>query len=184
MTLREANQNSHSHPLLLRGQPSIVRFPTQQLFYERNATYRLVARVFDVFVHDTNVLPPQAPRANAQLLQPYLPQVEAFHPTSFASCVSGVASWNHQACGAGVRQISGMANLPAKKSALWTREFLSAISPSSQPAERRSASLPAAPAAMSGRRRVGYQAKVVRLVGRSMPCSPTSSRASADRRAA
>lgn len=78
MTPREPYYHSHSKtPVAGRGQPSTVRFPTQQHFYERarpdklpHATCRLAARVSVVSVNDTNVLSVRALEDMSGVMQP------------------------------------------------------------------------------------------------------------------
>lgn len=54
MTPREANQNSHSQPLLPKGQPCTVRLTTQEENCEQrnreSTTYQLIAAVSRVLI--------------------------------------------------------------------------------------------------------------------------------------
>lgn len=94
----------------------------------------------------------------------------------------GVASWANQDSGCACRQITARTNMSAKISGLWTGEYPSAISQSSQRRARPSSSSPRKPAVTRGQRAAGCAANARRQV-RSMPSWLTSSPASADRRA-
>lgn len=98
-------------------------------------------------------------------------------------CVGGVASWENHPFQNGNRQLSGRTYLSSKKSGPREREFRSAISPSSQARARPSSFSPIRPAATRAARGVGF-AEIARRLARSMPCSPISSRASTEGRAA
>lgn len=94
--------------------------------------------------------------------------------------VGGVASWSNQAFQNRNRQVLAGANLRPKKSALWTREFPSAISPNSLHPERPSNSWSTAPAATRARQSAGCPAQVGRRMPPSTRSGPTSIRAIAE----
>lgn len=96
----------------------------------------------------------------------------------------GVPSWEQDRISGERRQTCGGANLSPKKSALWTGEFPSAISPRSRRPARLFSSWSNASPAIAARRSAISPDVAVCLALRSTSCSPISSRGSNERRAA
>lgn len=180
MTLPRAVQNtSHSQP------PSRVNGDRGTGVSARSEQYYTLPDVSAKVSHATY---PLTARVSVVLMMARTCQLPRTDQTSLASCVSGVASWNHPNGTRGGCLVEGAcqkgSNMSPKKYGLWTGEFPSTISPSSPAAKRRCSSWSIAPNATPAQRSAGSRAPARRPALRFARSSLTSWSGSNDRSAA